>query len=393
MGIAGPGPLTLAPAPYEPSEEGSEADVDALTLSQVIAETSRELPARDSLKSEPYRLRWSPDFVGASPLFASNVGFAGSAQVALSDMLSNHVIHIGAAVYGSFQDSDLLLAYTNLAHRTSWGVAAFQYRNDFGVYTAQDRTGFESQVFRGLQTSVSRPFSKFSRIELAVRAVSVSRRVFEQSFNSGILIADEVGSDRFWYYGPELALVFDNVAYGWSGPLHGSRSRLSLDHALGDIEFTTTIGDYRRYFPLGRVTVFAVRLIGGASEGRTPQVFRVGGPETLRGLGYGELEGEHLGLMNLELRFPLVETLRLGWPLRIGLGGINGVLFWDTGGAWSDNARILRNGRLDDIASGFGFGFRLGLGYFSLKYDVARRWDLKETIGDTRSYFSIGIDY
>ncbi len=395
LALAGPGSLALsAPPPPDPAMATDESERPlTLSLSRIIAETSHELPDEASLESGPYRLKWSPDFVGASPFFASNVGFAGSAQIALSDMLSNHLVLIGASVYGSFEDSDLLLAYSNLAHRTNWGVAAFQYRNDFGVYTAQDRTGFASQIFRGGQAHVSRPFSKFTRIELAVQAVSVSRRVFEQSFSGGVLLADEIGSDRFWYYGPEIALVFDNVIYGWTGPMHGRRARYSVEQALGDLEFTTSIGDYRRYFPIGRRTVVALRVIGGTSEGKTPQLFRVGGPETLRGYDYGEFEGENIGLLNLEYRFPLVETLRLGWPLRIGLGGINGLLFYDMGGAWNDNARIMRDGRFDDIGADFGFGFRLGLGYFALKYDIAHRWDFRQTLGRPRSYFSIGIDY
>ena len=67
------------------------------------------------------------------------VGFAGSAQIALSDILSNHVIQIGASVYGSLSDSDLFLGYYNLSRRTNWGVSAFQFRNDFGIYAAPDR--------------------------------------------------------------------------------------------------------------------------------------------------------------------------------------------------------------------------------------------------------------
>jgi hypothetical protein len=387
VGIAGPGPLAL-PAP-PPGGEGEEAGPPprSVTLSQVIEETSRDLPDRDSLESKPYRLRWSPDFVGASPLFASNVGFAGAAQIAISDMLSNHVIHIGAAVYGSFDDSDLLLAYSDLSRRTNWGVALFQFRNDYGIYGSQGQSGYVSQVHRGGQLSVSRPFSKFSRIELAGKVISVSERDFD-----GLLLLRETDFDRYLYYGPEVALVFDNVLYGWTGPKHGSRSRLSVDRAFGELLFTTAIVDHRRYFPLGRAT-FATRIIAGMSEGRDSQTFRVGGPETLRGYGYGVFRGENVGLLNLELRFPLLESLRLGWPLRIGLGGINGVLFFDGGGAFADGARVMRHGRLDDVAADIGFGFRLWLGYFALKYDVARRWDFKETIGSNRSYFSIGVDY
>ncbi|MGH2571521.1 MAG: BamA/TamA family outer membrane protein, partial [bacterium] len=238
------------------------------------------------------------------------------------------------------------------------------------------------------------PFSKFSRVEVAGIGVAVSRSVFEQSFsNTGFVTTSEFGSQMLYFAGPELALVTDNVIYSYYGPVQGRRARLSTAQAFGDIQYNTTIGDYRKYLPLGSSAVFAVRMLGGGSWGNTPQIFRIGGAETIRGLAYGELEGNHIGIFNAELRFPLVETLRLGWPLRVGLGGIGGVLFFDAGGAWWENPRMVRNGRLDDAVAGYGFGFRLGLGYFALKYDVAQRTDFRGKVGDPRRYFTIGIDF
>ncbi|NNE44430.1 MAG: BamA/TamA family outer membrane protein [Gemmatimonadetes bacterium] len=261
------------------------------------------------------------------------------------------------------------------------------------MFTAQDRIGFESQIYRGVQAFVSRPFSKFSRLEVSARGVAVSSTVFDQAFVSGFLTTQEIDSDLLYFAQPQIALVTDNVAWGYYGPVNGTRARLQTGQAFGDVQFNTTLADYRRYFPLGRTVVFATRIIGGASTGNTPQIFRIGGPETLRGLGYGEAEGSRIGILNMELRFPLVETLRLGWPLRLGLGGIGGVLFFDAGGAWSGDPRVFRNGALDDISAGYGLGLRLGLGYFSLKYDLAQRTNHKRSLGDSRSYFSIGVDY
>jgi outer membrane protein assembly factor BamA len=252
---------------------------------------------------------------------------------------------------------------------------------------------YESQIYRGLQGFVSRPFSKFSRVEFSGRGVAVSRTVFNQAFNSGFVTTQETGSELLYYAGPEIALVSDNVVYGYFGPVHGRRMRISSEQAFGDIQFNTTIGDYRKYFSLGRTTVFAVRAIGGASVGNTPQVFRLGGPETLRGIDYGDAQGSRLALANLELRFPLVETLRLGWPLRVGLGGIGGVLFFDVGGAWYEDVRVFRDGHLDDFTAGYGLGFRLGLGYFALKYDISQQTDLRRRLGGSRNYFSIGVDF
>jgi Tol biopolymer transport system component len=406
-GLLAPGPTDLSIA--GPASVGSAAflrpgerpgfargpEDRPFTLSSLRAETADSLPAPETLDSKPYKLRWSPDFVAASPVFASNVGFAGQAQISISDMLGNHIFEVGVSVYGSLSDSDLLLSYYNLAKRTNWGVSVFQFRNDFGIFTARDRVEFESQIYRGTQAFVSRPFSKFSRFEFHARGIGVSRKVFSQSFVApGIVDTDEGDSDLVYYGGPGIALVTDNVVYSYYGPLSGTRSRLSVDQAFGDVQFTTGIGDYRHYIALGRSgATFATRLIAGTSFGNTPQVFRIGGSQTLRGVDYGDLEGSNIGLLNLELRFPLIEALRIGWPLRIGLGGINGAFFLDAGGTWNRVPRVFRDGALDDVTAGYGFGLRLGLGYFALKYDVAQRTDFRRRIGDSQSYFTIGVDF
>ncbi|MCA9751349.1 MAG: PD40 domain-containing protein [Gemmatimonadetes bacterium] len=393
--VAGPGtrnePARPARRRFDPVEEpGSGQQV---TLASVIEETRYRLPDTDSLSIRPYKLKWAPDFVGAAPFFASNVGFAGTAQVAISDILSNHVIQIGASIYGSIESSDLFLGYYNLAHRTNWGLAAYQYRNDFGLYTASNEVGFETNIYRGVQGLISHPFSMFNRVEFVLRGVAIDERVFRQSFESNYVLTEETRSGNRYYAGGELAFVKDNVVWGYYGPVHGTRARISSEQAFGDIQFNTTILDYRHYFALGRTSSFAVRLIGGTSNGNTPQLFRIGGPTTLRGVDYGEFIGHNVALINTELRFPLVETLRLGWPLRVGLGGVGGVLFFDVGSAFYDDERMVRHGALDDATAGYGLGFRLGLGYFALKYDISQRTDLKRRIGGSMNYFSIGVDF
>jgi outer membrane protein assembly factor BamA len=395
--MAGPAPGSEANdqvrgIPGHPDSAGSSEN--RVVLAEVRESTIRDLPDASTFENRPYSLKWAPDYLAATPMFASNVGFAGQAVISFSDILSNHILQFGASVYGSISDSDLIFSYYNLANRTNWGVTLYQYRNDFGVYTAPDRVGFESQIYRGVQGSISRPFSKFSRFEFQARAVAVSEQVFEESFVSGGLVStQQIGSDYIYYAEPGIALVLDQVVYGYNGPRHGRRGRLSVDQAFGDIQATTAVGDFRRYFAWGRSVVFATRWIGGTSQGNTPRIFRIGGASTLRGAGYGELEGNNLALMNLELRFPLLSSLSLGWPLRVGLGGIGGVLFFDFGGAWGDAPRFFLDGALDDAVAGYGFGMRLGLGYFALKYDWARRTDFKRNIDASISYFTIGVDF
>ena len=396
------GALTIAgPTPVTFNEEkrlriASANDSTAarpINLAEVRAETIRLLPDVSTLSPKPYKLKWAPDFLAAAPAFASNVGFAGQAVISFSDILNNHIVQFGASVYGSLSDSDLLLSYYNLQHRMNWGVSLYQYRNDFGIYTAPDQAGFQSQIYRGVEGTLSRPFSKFSRIEVQLRANAVSEEVFQQSFiNDGSVTTEQVDSGMIYYTEPGIALILDQVAYGYDGPRQGRRGRFSVQQALGDIQSTTALGDYRHYIPIYGA-VFATRFLAGISGGHTPRIFRIGGSQTLRGLEYGQLEGTHLALLNTEMRFPLVSTLRLGWPLRIGLGGIGGVVFLDVGSAWTHEARVFRDHALDDFAAGYGFGFRLALGYFALKYDIGQRTNFERRIGHAEHYFTIGLDF
>ena len=65
--------------------------------------------------------------------------------------------------------------------------------------------------------------------------------------------------------------------------------------------------DYRQYIPLTRRINIAFRAFGGASSGNFPDLFFVGGLDTVRGLDYREFFGDRAFYTNLELRFPPVE--------------------------------------------------------------------------------------
>ena len=187
----------------------------------------------------------------------------------------------------------------------------------------------------------------------------------------------------------------DNVLFGYTGPLSGGRSRWEVEHSWGDISRTTAFVDWRHYYNIRQRYVFAVRGIGAASSGRDPEFFRVGGPYTYRGAGWGDLVGTRLGIGNFEFRFPLIERLQFVWPLALDFRGIQGVLFWDTEATWTDDRsfHLWRDGRLGDVQAAYGFGARLNLGLFILRYDIAQATDLAQKVGGTRHFFTIGGDF
>ncbi len=379
--LAGLYPAEDQPAPVElPPAAGLAALLDSSTF-----EVSK------------YKIRFTQDLLAGGAAFASNVGFAGQTAIAFSDILGNHNILVAANIYGSISDSEILLAYQNLKGRVNYGLSFFQFRNDFFVYAAQDDPDFETQVYRGLDVFFSYPFSKFRRVEFGVEGVSISSRVYDQFVFPSFEDPSPSSTDRRYYAQPSIALVHDNVLFGSTGPIQGARSRLSVDRALGDLQFTTGILDVRKYLNIRHRYTIAARLIGGLSDGRDPQAFRIGGAYTFRGADYGALRGTRIAVANLELRYPLIDRLKLGFP-PLDFRGIRGVLFLDMGSAWRGRDfkffEEAPNGktRLLDVKAAYGFGARINLGYFILRYDFAQATDLHENL-ETIDFFTLSADF
>jgi outer membrane protein assembly factor BamA len=382
---------SVAEGPSKPDPQRRIGEVFAL---------HRALPDTSTFKVGPYRTHFSVDYASAGGFFASNVGLAAQTVLVFSDVLGNHNIVVGASVYGSISESDLLFQYANLSHRTNYGVSLFQLRDDFFLTTAENRDEFVSQIYRGVDVTLSRPFSRFRRVELTLEGLQVSEKVYREVFlDSDIFSADPTEESNLYFARPGLALVRDNALYGVTGPISGGRSRLSADVSFGDIQSSRFILDRRSYLNLRQRFTLAARVIGATSQGRDPLLFRVGGPWTIRGYEYGEFDGHHVGIVNLEFRFPLIETLQLGWPLPLGLRGVRGALFFDAGSAWSrhDHYRAFRSDgagfRTDDIHAAYGLSAAINIGFAILRWELAQPTNLRDNTGKIHGVFTIGSDF
>ena len=177
------------------------------------------------------------------------------------------------------------------------------------------------------------------------------------------------------------------------------------------------------FLRIKRDYTFVVRLASGVSGGKNPQRFLLGGMmnwinyrynedigniwgedyiffsrfETpLRGAPYYQMIGTRFLLTNLEFRFPLIRYLILGWPLPIGFQNIRGAIFMDAGSAWNNNKTWRPFSSKDffhDIIAGYGFGLRLNMGFFLLKYDLA--WSSLSDKTDKKPihYFTLGAEF
>jgi len=179
-----------------------EADRPAAAPDSAIASAEFALPDTSSFEMQRYKIRFTQDYLAGGAAFASNIGFAGQTALAFSDILGNHSLYVAANVFGSLSDSELLFAYQNLQQRLNYGIALFQYRNDYFVFTSDEDTDFQTQVFRGAEFSFSYPFSKFRRIEFGLEGVSVSENLYDQIVYVGYDRPDPEDTDHLFYAKP-----------------------------------------------------------------------------------------------------------------------------------------------------------------------------------------------
>ena len=404
--------------------------------------------------------KYSPDFgldyIGGNAGYATNVGLVGSSLLSFSDILNNHKILVGANVFGSLTDANLLLQYTNLTRRVNWSVAAFQYSYDlFYNYQSPILTQVTTQINRGVHLFVSRPFSKFSRLELGIQGVHRSRELVDVSFNYFGIRRNRRGSlGSVNFVQPTAALVTDHTLYGVTGPIAGARGRIEITPTFGELQYTRAFIDYRTYINVLQRYAFAFRLFGLASEGRDQELFPFGGPYDFRGANYWSVWGSKVAMVNAEFRFPLVDVLAMGWPLPLVFQQIRGSLFIDAGSAWDQNTSavqanqyagypnvgdfvdgsLMRDnglgpGMMEELSGGpvavaYGIGARARVGFLILKFDIARQFDLgkrpswynnenlptvprglesefpgtrsyrlRNALNDTQFFFTIGADF
>jgi len=234
-------------------------------------------------------------------------------------------------------------------------------------------------------------------------------------------------SVTFWI--PSVSFVHDNVLWGYTAPIEGTRYKLDVFGNLGisnaSQSFYSVMGDIRTYLRFFYDHSLALRVSGGYSGGENPQRFFIGGTENwinrtfattevpinsasdfafltavlpLRGYNYAERIGTRYFLTNIELRFPLIRYLLTG-GLPLLFNNIIGVAFIDAGTTWNDDKKISLFTRdpygnliTDDMLIGTGFGARVFFLYFLLRFDVAWAYNI-EGFSSPKFYFSLGADF
>ena len=347
---------------------------------------SRYDASDEDFVTKPYRTKFAVDFVGAGIAIDPSAGDVGNGgQLVLTDLLGNHQINL---VFGTttdqfdriLDDFNIAASYTNLSHHLHYSVAGFNLNS----YTDQ-RFLSNREKRTGGAFAVSYPLSKFDRIE----ATTVVRRIekINPATEAGLRERDSVTGSIY------ASAVRDNTLWTFGGPLLGWRFFVTggptVDFRGRGFDSTLLQFDIRRYVKIGPRATVALRYVTRNAWGGDDLVFYMGGPWTLRGYPYNEFFGRTMNLFNTEIRFPLLDGLRLGLPFGpVEFPMFRGALFFDAGRVTRNEFSILDTEWLGTL----GIGTELNLG-FAPVFRVNFTWATDFDTIDNDMGFELFIGY
>jgi len=381
----------------------------------------------DSIATRPYRVIFKPDMImlgaGVDTYYGS--GYAGEAVAVFSDLLGNHQITVAADIQGDLADyTHIFASYLNLEHTINYGIGAFYNRDYTSSSVFGDSLYFDTDA--GIILTVSCPFSLVSRLELDVNYQNLFR---EPYVYTGTLDKD-TGSANLTYniLIPTLSYVYDDILWGMTGPLNGTRSQAVIEFSppvkhVNDAFLSFDL-DFRRYFHLFKRFVWANKVafgssvpLGGAQS--SARKYFLGGDENwltyetneagyrsninnffysdiivpFRGWNYLDLIGTKYAVVNTEFRFPFIKEFSIAWPLQFALRYVNGAVFADIGNAWNKEDEFKNIPLPKHIYGGVGYGLRANLGIFVVRYDYAWKTDWNTFLDSPISYVSLGAEF
>jgi outer membrane protein assembly factor BamA len=385
------------------------ARVDSVrqTYNQQLDERPTEL---NEPAIKPYKTRFALDYLWGGVAYTPSGGTYAQLQFGLSDLMGNHSIGINLGITGDLDASDIVLNYLYLAKRIDYGIGGF-YLNDEWVYQIIYSSGAPSDYFRerirefGIYTIMRYPFDKFWRVDFeSLFYKSIIKRDWWDDI-SGKWLEEELPEDFMEEFdleekeselvvAPQITFVHDNAIYGSVGPVSGWRGALLFNRSFStNNSYSIIYSDLRNYIFFQKRYSFATRILGGVIFGDTNQRFELDYFNGVRGFDR-EIEGTRKFLTSFELRYPFIDNLKLTFPLPLCFQQIRGSIFVDMGSVWDEDEklRFYENDRLNDLKVGFGFGPRLNMGYFVLKFDIAWHTDLYN-FSKPSYYISLAPDF
>jgi Tol biopolymer transport system component len=345
-----------------------------------------------------YRPKLAIDTFWGGLAYSSSHGTIGLLQLGLSDIMGDHGLGISMEFNGSFEASNMIFSYMYLPHRIGYGMALFNF-SDYQLYRSVTSGAFlENREYQtGGSLLLRFPLNRFFRIDFENAVYNYRNEWYLwEAVNPWDGYWHELSKQSEYVYQPRIGYVWDNALFGSTGPMSGYRSMSFIRHRFSTPEnsFTTFYSDNRAYFPISQRYSFANRLVFGFSEGDRPENFTLSGINGIRGFYDSNHRGSRVVMANIELRYPLIDRLAIAFPLPITISNLRGSIFTDIGAVWDDDKpfRGGRDGKLEDVKMGWGFGPRLNVGFFVLKFDIAWTTNMSKH-GKPTYYFTLNQDF
>lgn len=299
------------------------------------------------------------------------VGVGGGASFLFSDLLGDHMMGLAAQINGSLEDVGAQGLYMNKRGRLNWGLSlsripyfssSLSVRSQDGssVYTLVEERVFENRVsgFLDFPLSTNRRFefgAGYTRQSYDYQGEEITVTEDGDIDSEPTSVDDPESMDLFQ---TSAAYVGDFSFFGFTSPVSGRRYRLEVESTFGTVNFVSAMMDYRHYLFRNPLTL-AFRLFHygrylGDSESRRLTPLFLGYETWVRGysaysydLGpctggndysecpeFDRLLGSRLGVMNVELRLPLLGTEQYGL-INFPYLPADLVAFFDGGVAWT----------------------------------------------------------
>ncbi len=395
-----------------PPRKTGEGEVIALLNNPLYG-----LPEDADFEIADYKPKLALDYVSPAQMGVGTDRFGvyagGGITLNFSDMLGYHNLFTMAQINSRVEDSALLLGYQNMRSRLNWGAVVqripYVYGGiamGYGDFMGQLSLLEEEYIFRQVNYQASifafYPFSQVRRFELSAgyRLIDYQEEIIKRIYTVDGFLMDryktELDAPDSLYFGFfTAAYVYDSSFFGATAPILGQSYRIEFTPYFGgNLNFSSLLADYRRYFMPVRPFTLAFRVMhygrygNNVTDNRFYPLF-LGYETLLRGynsssFGVGELDvynqlfGTKLAIANVELRFPLFGVLGIGRGY-YGILPLDFVAFYDAGIAWgleaeddTENKPFFLGGNRRPLTSA-GIGVRMNLmGYLVLGFNVVK---------------------
>ena len=410
-------PVVIAAAPSAADSATKSVSIVALldSVELGLPDTSRFRVNRNQVRFQPdYAARpsiaYTPDAFGRSVF--------GGTTLVMSDMLGDNHVAISGEVNGRMSEARAFVGYTNLSRRWQYSMGLSQapyyflssdsLSNTAEIGVAREHQEITTYVTRQAFAVTAYPLNRFTRGEVGAGFNNidrsrwfVARKIFNGTSAGGYAVDSIHRDPSLNYIDGQIALVSDNTLFGYTGPVMGRRFRFQVSPVVGVYNWVEYLADYRRYDPIiFNYLTLATRLYTDLSIGDDETAFPkyIARPDFVRGYDRNstfylscpviganptncsalQLLGSRVAVANVELRFPLVRRVELGFA-PIELPPLDGLFFYDAGLAWSRGQSVSGTRPAGyDVARqryplrSYGAGLRLNLfNYAIVRWDYA----------------------